>query len=95
MGWFRSVYQGAARVGAAAVTGGASEAYLHAKKKMKQPDLEQTPDVPTSSDADVLKARQDEIARRKRAIGRGATILTGGMGVLGDAPVSRRRMLGG
>jgi hypothetical protein len=49
---------------------------------------------PTPSDAEVEEAkRKERLVQRKRK-GRAATILTGQQGISGEAPVSRKTLLG-
>lgn len=50
---------------------------------------------PTASDEDIQKKKAEEIARLRRMRGRGSTIMTGGMGVLGGAPTQKKTLLGG
>ena len=50
---------------------------------------------PTESDESMQRKKQEEIARLRRMRGRGSTIMTGGMGVLGGAPTQRKTLLGG
>lgn len=60
----------------------------------KSPASPPPPPVVTRDDEEVAEARRRErLAARLRA-GRAATILTGGAGLTGAAPVSRKRLLG-
>lgn len=52
------------------------------------------PAPPSPTGEDVTKAVQDQRSREKRRRGFGATILTGGQGVLGAAPTSATTLLG-
>ena len=52
------------------------------------------PPVPQPGDPAVEEARKRALAAARNAKGRAATILTGGQGLTGDAPVSKKTLLG-
>lgn len=52
------------------------------------------PPLPTRNDEEVEEARRKEIIAQRLRRGRVATILTGGQGLTGSAPVGRKRLLG-
>jgi hypothetical protein len=53
------------------------------------------PPPPEPSDPQVEAARRRARIAARNARGRAATILTGGRGLAGDAPVARKTLLGG
>jgi len=67
-------------------------------KQMKPPKLPEAPAAPeappTAQDADVVAARADENRRRLAAQGQGSTILTGSLGVQGQANTGKKTVLG-
>jgi len=76
---------GAAAGGVAAATG--------AFDQPKPPTPEPLPPAP-DQEAAAEKAQAEEIARRKKRIAKASTILTSPQGVLGEAPVAKKTLLG-
>lgn len=88
------------RVATAFATGGYSEigkgiAYYSGKLVPDYSDLNGEINIkyPSSDDSSADAAKQAEINRRKKALGRAAMILTGGM-TLGQADVRKQTLLG-
>ena len=71
------------------------ESILGGGKKAPAPVVPKAPKAPTKESTEVKAARENERKRRIAAAGRGSTILTGGAGVVGEAPVTRKKLLGG
>ena len=72
------------------------ESLLSGKQKgVSAPVVPKAPKAPTKDSSEVSAARENERKRRIAAAGRGSTILTSGAGVLGEAPVTRKKLLGG
>jgi len=53
------------------------------------------PKPPAADDAAVEATRREALKEAGQRRGRASTILTGGQGLLGDAPVRRPRLVGG
>ncbi len=62
--------------------------------KPSPPALPPLPPPPEPADPDVEAARKRALAAARNAKGRAATILTGGQGLSGDAPVNKKTLLG-
>jgi hypothetical protein len=63
---------------------------------MGGPDIDPPPPVPEKFDPIAERARQEAFAAGQRRKGRGATLLTGGRGVLGDeTELGAASLLGG
>lgn len=60
----------------------------------KMPPPEPAAPPPTRDDPAVEESRRKELLAAAKAKGRSSTLLTGGEGVSGDAPVARKRLLG-
>lgn len=58
------------------------------------PPIAPPPPIPTVEDPSVKEAEQRERERIRKARGRKATILTSGQGVLEEATVGRKTLLG-
>jgi hypothetical protein len=52
------------------------------------------PPLPTEDDAAVREAEAQARLQARRAVGRSATMLTGPLGVVGQAPVQLKTLLG-
>ena len=60
----------------------------------KPPPLPPPPELPEPADPKVEEARKRAQIAARNAKGRAATILTGGRGLTGDAPVNKKTLLG-
>ena len=58
------------------------------------PTVVQPPSVPTITDPAIEEARKKAAAQARLARGRSSTILTGGQGVTGAAPVEKPTLMG-
>jgi hypothetical protein len=63
---------------------------------MGAPDIDAPPEIPEKFDPIAERARQEARAAEQRRKGRGATLLTGGRGLLGqDTELGAAVLLGG
>ena len=60
----------------------------------KMPEYTAVPESPKENSPEVKDASEKARKAAKAAISRGNTMLTGGMGVVEDAPVKRKTLLG-
>ena len=60
----------------------------------KPPSPPPLPPPPTLEDPELKRKKEEERLARVRRKGRGDTILTSGLGVVGDEPTNRKTLLG-
>lgn len=78
---------------ALAATAGVVSAVRGFSQKEKMPDLAPMPQAPVVGDADA-KAKDQMQAYQAKRKGRSSTILTGSSGVLEQAPIATKTLLG-